>query len=79
MSLILELVQPLCVTLCELFSASGLLQGVVLSKICMDHVQLVRQELVERGQWELILHPGDHEENADRQSGYHSYWKSGVR
>ena len=78
MSLLLELVQSLCVTLCELFSTSGLLQGVVLSKLRMDHVQLVRQGLVETGQWELVLHPRHHEKNADRQSGYHSYWKSGV-
>ena len=64
--------------LCTLFSASGLLQTVVLSKVCVDHVQLVRQGLVETGLWELILHPGDHEENGERQSGCHSQWKPGV-
>ena len=76
MSLLLESV---CVTLCTIFFTSGLLQKVVLSKVRVDHVQLVRQGLVETGQWELVLHPGDHEENGERQSGYHSYWKSGVR
>ena len=80
MSLLLELVQSvLCVMLCTYSLPSGLLQKVVLSKVRVDHVQLVRQGLVETGQWELVLHPGDHEENGERQSGRHSQWKPGVR
>ena len=68
-----------CVSCCVKYSLpSGLLQTVVLSKVRVDHVQLVRQGLVETGLWELILHPGDHEENGERQSGRHSQWKPGV-
>ena len=57
----------------------GLLQGVVLSSVCVDNLQLVRQGLVETGLWELVLHPGNHEEDGEWQSSCHSQWKFGVR
>ena len=57
----------------------GLLQEVVLSSVRVDHLQLVRQRLVETGLWELVLHPGHHEEDGEWQSCSHSQWKFGVR
>ena len=57
----------------------GLLQGVVLSSVRVDNLQLVRQRLVETGLWELFLYPGHHEEDGEWQSSCHSQWKFGVR